>query len=986
MKITHPYLMKITSLITVFMLTLAIYTPVFVAFAEEGGDSSAQSSGGDGGTGGGGGSGDGGGTGATGGDGGGSSSTSDAGDSSSSGGDGGTGGTGGDSTGGAGTGGDGATGGEGGTSDSTAEGGEADATGGDGGTGGTGGDATGNGTAGDGGAGATGGDAGATSETDDQSDAGADATGGTGGSGGDGGTGTGANSDGGTGGEGGTGGAVEGESEATGSGEAETDATGGDGGSGGTGGDGGNADGTVPDGNPTIISTGDASSSSTGGGSSNTTDATLPLGTEEDEETELEIENVLGATTTATSTAETGENTIVDADTGIIETGMASAFSWIFALFNVAIVNSTGAIHFFKNPVGEELNFTQRFVDAFRALAHDGVCSLISCDGIDGVVLEVYDENVAEVENVAISRSQSGTNDCESSDGTCVISTGDTDAMSGIVNVGNLTMVDSRYLLLFMANQGDLDGDILLPDGAFFDTLSTGARIGARSDITASSTAEIIDVASSTAETGANTAIGTDESTIDTGDAHATAKDVNFVNHLGAPICFIVSVGGEWRGDIVQLPNRFHHEPAAFGHVICGAGGAERDPVTGLELEVVNYAKILNTAIAEAVSGNNEAEGLIARIKTGDANAFAQILNLVNITMIGQDWIFADFAISGDWDGDLVFGVKPGEDDVLGELIEQHVLGGDGGGSSVYWNHSEPEMTITKTASVEQAMSPASVEYTIVVTNNGGDANDVAVIDTMKGPDGSVIGKQMWKLDDVKQNEEVKITYTIEFEGDVAAGYYTNDAVLTGRRSSGSSFGKFTASDVVEVGVSEVAAKSCTPLLTEYIRPWRMNDKDQVRSLQSFLNAYEGEDLQVSGIYSPATQAAVKRFQSKHAADVLAPWGISQPTANVYYTTQKKVNSMVCADLDFSLSDAQNAEIEAFKSKSKNEQESVVKQGNTGLVPPSLLQMPSFAAPQFFKTDASHDLPASTSALLRQQLKGFASWILFAPFVEAFEI
>ena len=977
--------MKLASLVTVFVLVSAYAMPIVVAHAEGEGDSSAV--GGGGGDGGSGGSGDTGGTGGDAGGGGDASGTTSGGDSSGTGGDGGAGGTGGDSTGGGatGTGGDGGSGGTGGGANNSADGGTSDATGGTGGDGGTGGAAEGNGTGGDGGTGAGGGGADSTSTTDDTSDADSDAAGGDGGTGGDGGSGTGANADGGDAGDAGAGGDADSDADAQNTGDADADATGGGGGDGGTGGSGGDGgSNATPDGAPSTITTGGGSSGSSANLEANTSDVTVPLGNEEeDDETELDFENVLGATTTASSTAETGENVIDEAEDGTIVTGMADAFAWIFALFNVAIVNSTGAIHFFKNPVGETLNFTQAFIDAFAEFASNGACSLTGCDGLDGVVLEVYDENVANVENSAVTRASSGQNDCESTDGTCAIGTGDADAMSGIVNVGNLTMVDSRYLLLFMANQGDLDGDILLPGGEFFDRLSTGAHIGARSDIEASSTADIGNIASTTAETGANTAIGPDGAEIESGNADATSANINFVNQLGAPICFIVAIGGDWNGDVVQLPSRFNREHAPFGEIICGAGGAERDPVTGLELEVENYARILNTAIAEAITGQNDAEGLVAKIKTGDASAFAQILNLVNVSLIGQDWIFANFAISGDWDGDLVFGVKPGEDDVLGELIEQHVLGGGGGSSKSNAKIAHPEISFTKTASVEQAMSPATIDYTLIVRNDGGAAGQVHIVDTMKGPDGKVIGKQMWNLGTVKPNEEVKVTYTVEFKGDVTPGYYTNTAVLTGKRANGSTMPTLKAEDVVEIGVTELT-DSCEPVLTEYIRPWKINNAQQVKSLQSFLNAYEKENLLESGIYDGATQAAVKRFQSNHAEDILAPWGISKPTGNVYYTTQKKVNQMACADLDFSLTPQQLSEIEAFKASSKPKQLDITNQGNTGLVPKSLLEMPSFQAPVFFKTDASKGAPASTSAFA--PFKSLTSWLFFAPLVEALEI
>lgn len=979
MKITHPFTMKIASIITILMLVSYTALPVMTAYAEDG--ASSTSSAGDGGGGGSGGSGDSGAGGGSGGDGGTSSGSADSGSSSSDGGTGGTGGTGGDSTSGTGTGGDGGTGGTGGDATNTADGGSSDATAGDGGTGGAGGDAQNGGTAGNGGTGAGGGDADANSQTDNGSNADADANGGTGGAGGDGGDGSGASTDGGDAGNGAQGGDAESDANAQNGGDAGADATGGDGGAGGTGGDGGSAGDVQPDGVGSVIETGNASGGSSSNGSSNVSNVTTPMGTEDDE-SEVEFENVLGATTTASSTAETGENEIEDPDGAFIKTGIADSFAYLISLFNIAITNSTGSIMFLKNPIGDALNFTSKFMEIFGEFAKNGTCSLVDCE-MDDAALEIYNENVAEVTNSAVTRSHTGLNGATSTDGISEIDTGDASAFSGIVNIGNLTIYDSRYLLILMANEGDLSGDILLPDGAFFDKLSTGAKIGARSDIRASSTADVVNLADATTETGANGANGTEESTVDTGDAHSTASTVNFVNQLGAPICFVVNVGGTWNGNVVQMPSKFSRATTPFGDVICGAGGESRDPVTGVELETENYAKILNEAIAEAVTGSNYAEGLVAKVKTGDATAFAQILNLVNMHIIGQDWIFANFAVGGNWDGDLVFGVKPGEDDVLGELIEEHVTGGgsrsSGGGGS--YSSASPNITFTKEASVTQAQSPAVVEYVLTVYNSGGTARNVIIEDTMKGPDGKVIGKQMWNLGTVKADEEVKIKYTIEFKGDVIPGYYTNAATMTGYKNNGNQVTTLNASDIVEVlppGIMPGAA--CEPVLTEYIKPWRVNNPEQVKKLQSFLNAYEGTNLAESGAYDPATQGAVKAFQSKYAAEVLTPWGINHATGNVYYTTQKKVNQMACADMDFSLSAEQQAEIERFKNSTPAQQEEVVQQGNTGY-----LLMPAPQMPVFFR-DASQSQGASTSALLKQQFKGLASWLMFAPFVEALEL
>jgi peptidoglycan hydrolase-like protein with peptidoglycan-binding domain len=79
---------------------------------------------------------------------------------------------------------------------------------------------------------------------------------------------------------------------------------------------------------------------------------------------------------------------------------------------------------------------------------------------------------------------------------------------------------------------------------------------------------------------------------------------------------------------------------------------------------------------------------------------------------------------------------------------------------------------------------------------------------------------------------------------------------------------------------------------------------DNVAKLQQFLNAYEGETLPVTGYFGPLTLAAVKRFQVKYWEEILEPWipyGLSHAkaaTGYVYKTTQRKINMIVCPELD----------------------------------------------------------------------------------------
>ena len=70
---------------------------------------------------------------------------------------------------------------------------------------------------------------------------------------------------------------------------------------------------------------------------------------------------------------------------------------------------------------------------------------------------------------------------------------------------------------------------------------------------------------------------------------------------------------------------------------------------------------------------------------------------------------------------------------------------------------------------------------------------------------------------------------------------------------------------------------------------------DQVKRLQRFLRDFEGaSNVAETGTYDIVTLAAVHTFQTKYAAQILTPWGISESTGYVYLTTRKQINEIVC--------------------------------------------------------------------------------------------
>jgi len=83
--------------------------------------------------------------------------------------------------------------------------------------------------------------------------------------------------------------------------------------------------------------------------------------------------------------------------------------------------------------------------------------------------------------------------------------------------------------------------------------------------------------------------------------------------------------------------------------------------------------------------------------------------------------------------------------------------------------------------------------------------------------------------------------------------------------------------------------------LTDYMRRGVANNPEQVTKLQIFLGGQGFFTAPTSGFFGLITEAAVKSFQAKYAADILAPWVETTPTGYVFKTTRAKINDIVCA-------------------------------------------------------------------------------------------
>jgi len=122
--------------------------------------------------------------------------------------------------------------------------------------------------------------------------------------------------------------------------------------------------------------------------------------------------------------------------------------------------------------------------------------------------------------------------------------------------------------------------------------------------------------------------------------------------------------------------------------------------------------------------------------------------------------------------------------------------------------------------------------------------------------------------------------------------YYSNGTYIQGTRTD-------DLIDLIGGGEPNVPPEFsnyvCKRYLREYITFGGKNNPEEVKKLQQFLNEYEGEKLAVDGTYDTDDLEAVKRFQAKYLDQIMAPWGVYEPTGKVFRTTTAKINLLMCS-------------------------------------------------------------------------------------------
>jgi hypothetical protein len=380
--------------------------------------------------------------------------------------------------------------------------------------------------------------------------------------------------------------------------------------------------------------------------------------------------NLAGLDNTATSSAGTGQNEAVANDENadaIVVSGDATAQANVVNIANSNIIDSNGFFLLFNI-------FTEYFGDLdFSSWGNFEPNSCPSdCQMIED--LTVNNVNTATVSNDIYVGASTGENIASSSQGDALILTGDAKAGANVVNIVNTNIIGSNYLLIGINNFGDWIGNLIMPDKTFFENLfglNSSQNIDG-DDISISNQNQVTleNNAGSSADSGGNLSQG-GNAIISTGQSQANTNIANFINqniYDSGNLFILIKVHGQWTGNIYGLPQGATWQEQDGQIIVQGSGGNDSEEQStqtnqnsGYDDVVIsntNNAIIKNNVNVFALTGGNKVISLNgnANILSGNAQAGANILNLVNTNIIGRNWVFALINIFGNWKGNLSFG------------------------------------------------------------------------------------------------------------------------------------------------------------------------------------------------------------------------------------------------------------------------------------------------------------------------------------------
>ena len=236
---------------------------------------------------------------------------------------------------------------------------------------------------------------------------------------------------------------------------------------------------------------------------------------------------------------------------------------------------------------------------------------------------------------------------------------------------------------------------------------------------------EIANTGSSSAGTGQNEASSLNNngsSLIYTGNANAQANVVNVANtNIIDSNGFLVlyNVFADYFGSL-DLRNWFNFEPGP-----CPSGC---QLIENLNVANVNTATVSNDIFVSASSGENIASSSNgdATILSGDANAGANVVNLVNTNIVGSNYLLIALNNFGDWIGDIVLPDKTFFEKLLSLNFPQATINQNSNNSTNINNDNQAAVENSLNSQTDTGGNLSQGGNSTIATGNGQSSTNVA--------------------------------------------------------------------------------------------------------------------------------------------------------------------------------------------------------------------------------------------------------------------
>lgn len=415
--------------------------------------------------------------------------------------------------------------------------------------------------------------------------------------------------------------------------------------------------------------------------------------------------------------------------------------------------------------------------------------------------LNVENKNRGSIENNVLINASSGSNFATTSEAAAIIKTGNANVSADVFNTLNSNIVGSNWTRIIINVFDNWIGDLIFPGKEamrmFLEQNPPDCRGGCGSfRIVNLNEGQIENGVFVTGDTGQNTTIAA-SSTIETGEANVQTNLFNIANtNITGGNWFFIAINnfGNWEGNILSLPPGFEISEDFEGIKIYNLGpddfnnstSTDGNATTTGSLNIINdnSGSIKNSIIVNVSTGGNSATSANgeARITTGNANVVANLINILNSNISGNNWLSAMINIFGSWEGNLAFG--------------------------------QPDLLIAESAvtSSNPAEAGGTITYTLTYFNNGdADATQATIVDnydevylSVADAGGGVVidnpGEIRWDIGTIPVGGSGSVSYSVVINSAMPYGitYITNQSAVDSFEDDANNEDNF---DTISVGV-----------------------------------------------------------------------------------------------------------------------------------------------------------------------------------------